>query len=372
MTTPLAKRITRHIEMTGPMPLTEYMHLCLTDPTDGYYKNRQAIGSGGDFITAPETSQMFGELIGVWCLQAWEQLGKPSPFNLVEFGPGLGTLMADLLRATRISPDFMTAVRIHMVEVSENLKRRQEQKLAGTDVPITWHDTLETVSNQPLLVVANEFLDVIPIRQYVRAGKDWRERAIALDKNGALIWTFGTGTLDPGFLPDDADDEPDGAVFEYAPAREAFIENLAARLCEDTGAALIVDYGHAKSAFGDTFQAVKNHAYTDPLLEPGLADLTSHIDFGVLARAASDAGAQVKPLMDQGDFLIKLGLLERAGQLGSDKSQAVQDRLTSEAERLALPDQMGRLFKIFAFAAAGVTLPLFDEVDTSKDRQNKS
>jgi len=360
MTTPLGRRIARQIKMAGPMPLAEYMHVCLADPVDGYYATQNPFGPKGDFTTAPEISQMFGELIGVWVLAAWQQLGKPSPLNLVELGPGRGTLMADLMCAAAISPEFIEAVQINLVETSKKLVSEQKKQLSSHKDKITWHTALEDVPDAPMILIANEFLDAIPFRQYVKAGNQWHERVVKLDENGAFTWGLGAGTLSRQFLPERAADEPEGSVFEVSPAREAFVETLAEHLVKSGGAALFIDYGHARSGFGDTFQAMKSHEYADPLSEPGLSDLSSHIDFEALARAAKRAGAIAKPLMTQGEFLLNLGLLERAGVLGTNQSKKIQNNLQSAVERLAHPQHMGGLFKAFAIAGSGNPLPPFD------------
>jgi len=360
MTTLLGKRIARQIKMAGPMPLAEYMHVCLADPADGYYATQNPFGPKGDFTTAPEISQMFGELIGVWVLAAWQQLGNPSPVNLVELGPGRGTLMADLLRAAAISPQFIDAVQINLVETSKKLVSEQKKQLSSHKDKLTWHTALEDVPDAPMILIANEFLDAIPLRQYVKVGNQWHERVVVLDEAGALTLALGAGTLAPDYLPQHASDEGEGSMFEVSPAREALIETLAERLVKSGGAALFLDYGHAQSGFGDTFQAMKSHEYADPCAEPGLCDLTGHIDFAALERAASRAGAIAKPLMTQGEFLLSLGLLERAGALGTNQSKKFQDNLQSAVERLAHPQHMGNLFKTFAIVGTGISLPPFD------------
>ena len=348
MTTPLHSRIVKHIKTSGPLPLAEYMHWCMADPKDGYYANQEAIGAKGDFITAPEISQMFGEMIGIWAVETWEALGKPSSFNLVELGPGKGTLMSDLLRIGNAVPQFLKAAQVQMIETSEKLIETQKQTLSEYE-NISWHKSLQEIPKQPTIIIANEFLDVLPIRQYVKAQNEWREHAIGADKNDNLVWALGTGVLDANSLPKNAEQEPEGAILEISTIREAFINNTAELLKENTGAALFIDYGHGKTAFGDTVQAMRAHGYTDILKEPGLADLTSHVDFDALAKIAEAAGMNVSPLQKQGEFLLGKGLLERAGQLGHQQSPEIQEQLTQQAERLALPHEMGDLFKVFEF-----------------------
>lgn len=348
MTTPLYERIVKQIKTSGPIPLAEFMHWCMADPTDGYYANQEAIGAKGDFITAPEISQMFGEMIGIWAVETWEALGKPNPFNLVELGPGKGTLMMDLLRIGNAVPSFVEAAQVHMIETSEKLIAQQRENLSQYG-QISWHKSLQDIPSQPTLLIANEFLDVLPVRQYVKTGNEWREHAIAVDENDNLVWTLGTGVLEKQSLPLEADKEPDGAVFEISTIREAFVANTAEHLKINSGIALFIDYGHTKSGFGDTAQALRAHGYTGILEAPGKADLTSHIDFEALAKIAAKSGMTVKPTMKQGEFLINLGLLERAGQLGRGQAPEIQESLTQQAERLALPEEMGDLFKVFEF-----------------------
>ncbi len=347
MSASLLDRIKRHIEMSGPLPVAEYMHWCMADSEAGYYKNHEAIGRQGDFITAPEVSQMFGELIGVWAIQQWEDLGKPENFNLVELGPGKGTLMSDLLRAVKVSPKFCTAVKICMVETSEKLIETQKQALSGYHA--TWHASFNDIPDGPIIVVANEFLDVLPIRQYVKAEDKWLERMVAIGEDGKLCWMLGTGELDKGLLPKIASNEPNGAVIEISTTREAFISNIVEHTKTQEGAALFIDYGHGETGFGDTFQAMKAHEYVDPLMMPGEADLTSHVDFEPLIKIVKAENMDVEPFLTQGEFLLGLGLLERAGQLGAGKADDVQQHLVKQAERLALPDQMGDLFKVMCF-----------------------
>ncbi|MEM9278784.1 MAG: class I SAM-dependent methyltransferase [Pseudomonadota bacterium] len=356
----LKERIARHIKMSGPLPLAEYMHWCMADRKDGYYQSRQTIGRDGDFTTAPEISQMFGELIGIWAIKTWEQLGSPESFNLVELGPGRGTLMKDLLRACQVSQSFFNAANVILVETSSLLKETQAQTLSQHE-NIRWHSSISEIPEAPTILVANEFLDVLPFRQYIKAKDKWHENCVGLDEADELSWVLGTGILDEKSLPGGHTTEPHGSVFEVSVIREAFVENVASLVAENSGAALFIDYGHAKSGFGDTFQAIRGHEYIDTLAEPGLCDLTSHVDFEALKKVALDKGLKTQTLMTQGEFLLSLGLLERAGNLGSGKDPATQERLKNEAERLALPDQMGDLFKVFAFSSMPELWPFSKE-----------
>lgn len=338
------------IRISGPIPLPSYMQLCLHDPAQGYYANRNAIGTAGDFITAPEISQMFGELIGVWCVSVWQAMGSPSSFVLAEAGPGKGTLMADLLRAATPVPGFRDAAKIRLIEASPLMIEQQKGRLGGCGYDVQWCNSLDGLPGGPIILVANEFLDCLPMRQFVKSGDIWRERCIGLDDHGKLVNVLGAAALEATRLPDLHEAEPDGAVFETAPARQAWIEQLATRINTEGGAALLIDYGHAASGFGDTFQAMRSQKYAEPLTEPGNADLTSHIDFAAVAEAAQNTGSVVSPTITQAQFLLAMGLMERAGSLGEGKDDAQQREISLAVERLASPEAMGELFKVLALA----------------------
>lgn len=363
----LARRIERLIAASGPISLTEYMHACLADPDHGYYSRREAIGPHGDFVTAPEISQMFGELLGLWCVETWRRLGAPSPFMLIEPGPGRGTLMRDALRAARLDPAFLRAARVNMVETSARMRALQREALgeAGAQgVEITWTRDLANLPAMTAIVIANEFLDALPFRQYVKRGTLWHEAGVGIGEDGKLTRQLLAATASPAILPAEADEAEDGAVFEHAPAREAVCADIATHLHDHGGAALFIDYGHARSGLGDTFQAVAGHAHADPFENPGLHDLTSHVDFERLAAAARGAGAHAAPVITQGEFLLSLGLLERAGRLGTAMDEAGREAIRADVERLAGPDAMGTLFKVFAFSGTLIDLPGFGDAAT--------
>lgn len=345
--TKLAEKLKRTISLSGPISLAEYMHICMADPQFGYYQNQTAIGSKGDFITAPEVSQMFGELIGIWCIDMWQKLGEPQSFCLAELGPGKGTLMRDLLRAAKIAPDFLKAANITLVETSALMQAAQKECLAEYQNTITWIEDINALPNLPTLVVANEFLDVLPIRQYIKSGKIWSERGITTNDKSVLSSVLLAGTLDADLLPNGANTEPDGSVFEISPAREAIVETLCNNFSDHSGAALFIDYGHAISGFGDTFQAMRSHKFTDPFEQPGLADLTSHVDFERLAKAASKLNIEPR-ITTQAEFLLSMGLIERAGSLGQNADTKTQDTIRAAVERLASEAQMGTLFKVLS------------------------
>ncbi|WP_460448937.1 class I SAM-dependent methyltransferase [Alsobacter sp. SYSU BS001988] len=357
--TPLGRRLAAEIAAAGPISVARYMAACLGDPLHGYYATRDPFGPQGDFVTAPEISQMFGELIGLWCAEAWMRLGSPPVLRLVELGPGRGTLMADALRAARALPPFRAALDVRLVETSPTLRARQEAALAGAGVPVAWASDVDEVPAGPALVIANEFLDALPIRQFVKAQDGWRERLVGLAEGDPAALRFGLAP-EPEPMLADAPGEP-GAVLEVGEAGLDIARRLAERFAATGGAALAIDYGHVRPGFGDTLQAVHGHAYADPLAEPGEADLTAHVDFAALGRVARTAGAVVHGPVTQGAFLRGLGLAERAAALKRGAAPPVAAAVDTAAARLADGgDGMGELFKVLAFGSAGMgALPGF-------------
>ena len=353
--TPLAEKIARHIRAAGPITIADYMAVCLADPDHGYYMRREPFGRAGDFVTAPEVSQIFGELIGLWSVATWEMMGSPSRFVLAELGPGRGTLMADLVRTARIKPAFLKAADIHLVEISPRLKEIQKETLLPSGLPVHWHVRLDDMPPGPTIVLANEFFDALPIHQFLWKDDQWAERMVGLTADGSLA--FGLRPVDQR-PPSVA--LPDAAIVETSPAAKAAMTTIGERLKRDGGAALVVDYGAAAPGVASTLQAVRAHTYDDPLSAPGEADITAHVDFAALARAAAAAGATVRPVMRQGEFLIRLGLVERANVLGRDKDTKTRDAIAAGIERLAAPKAMGDLFKVLAISAPGLMLPVFD------------
>jgi NADH dehydrogenase [ubiquinone] 1 alpha subcomplex assembly factor 7 len=347
--TPLARRLRELIELNGPLTVADYMAHCLTDPQHGYYTTRDPIGASGDFTTAPEISQIFGEIIGAWLIHAWRLLGAPARVSLVELGPGRGTLMADILRVAPFADDFRRAISISLVETSPILRARQAASLGGYTPG--WRDSLLDVPEGPLLVIANEFFDALPIRQFVRQDGSWRERMVGW-RSGQLAYGLGPGELPQG------PSAPEGAILEISPAREALAAQIAGRIVRHGGAALIFDYGHAGTAPGETLQAVRGHAFADPLDAPGETDLTAHVDFAALARAASAAGARVHGPIGQGEFLLSHGLAERSARLAVKADSAGRAALQAAVERLSAPTAMGTLFKVLALTRPEVSVPL--------------
>jgi len=359
----LREKLKRIIQLTGPISIAEYFHICMADPEFGYYKNKQAIGAKADFITAPEISQMFGELIGAWAHQVWSSLSSPNRVALVELGPGKGTLMCDLLRTAKAAPDFYEAADIYLVETSALMRTHQEKALSQFEKKITWLNDVSQLPNLPTIIIANEFFDVVPIRQFVKSENLWRERGVGLDEEGKIAPILLAATLEDAQLPEsakaDAKNEPEGTVFETSPAREAIAQQLANHIVANQGAALYIDYGHAKTGFGDTFQALANHKKVDPFENQGLTDLTSHVDFERIGFASTLAGANVSEIITQANFLLGLGLLERAGALGANANETEQETIRNAVERLAAPDQMGNLFKTITVFSGSTTPPPF-------------
>lgn len=352
MTTPLAEILAARIRTEGPMTLAEYMRTCLLHPRHGYYTQREALGTAGDFITAPEISQMFGELVGLALAQGWLDRGAPTPFLLVELGPGRGTLMADLLRASRIVPGFHAAMRLVLVEASPAMRARQRASLerAAPDLAPTWANTLDEAlalhPALPLFLVANEFFDALPIRQFVRTEDGWRERMVGLDDNGRLAFGL-SGGMPANLLSARLEDTRPGDVVEINRPAEGIARQMASRIAEAGGAALIVDYGDWRS-LGDTFQALEAHRPVDPLARPGMADLTAHVDFEALARAASEGGALASAMVPQGAFLEALGIRARAAALARRLVGDARAQHEAALRRLTSPEEMGSLFKVMA------------------------
>lgn len=343
---PLEQIIAEIIAAEGPMRIDRYMALCLGHPEHGYYMAREPFGAEGDFVTAPEVSQVFGELIGVWCVAAWAAMGQPRAVSLVELGPGRGTLMSDVLRTIRkAAPPMAQAIKVHLVETSERLRQIQRRTLAGD---VQWHNSLEGVPEGPMIVLANEFFDALPIRQFEKRQGRWAERVIGFDGS----------RLSLGLMPAELGPQgQDGDVIEFAPARTEVARAIGERLARSKGAALIVDYGHLVSAPGDTLQAMRKHAHVPVTESPGDCDLTSHVDFEALGRAIGAGGGRVHRALEQGVFLNAMGLQQRTQQLAAKADPAASSRLIRQAERLAGGEQMGKLFKVLAATSPELETP---------------
>lgn len=352
----LLNEIKALIKSSGPMPVWRYMELCLMHPRYGYYVSRDPLGREGDFTTAPEVSQMFGELLGLWTASVWKQMGSPQLLRLIELGPGRGTMMADALRALRVLPPLYQALSVHMVEVNPVLRERQKTTLSGVR-NIAWHDNIDDVPEGPSIILANEYFDVLPIHQMVKRESGWHERVVDIDANGKLV--FGAAAAPtPRFdvlLPPLVRAAPVGAVFEWRP--DAEMMKLAIRVRDQDGAALIIDYGHLRSDAGDTFQAIARHTFTDPLKAPGQADVTAHVDFQALARAAEDVGARVHGPVTQGEFLKRLGIDTRAAALMQKATPEVSGDIVTAQKRLIDTGRggMGSMFKVLCVSEPRLT-----------------
>ena len=371
--TPLAGQLTERIHKQGPIPVESFILQCLTDPAHGYYTTRTTIGSDGDFTTAPEISQVFGELIGVWCALVWQQMQCPEAFDLVELGPGRGTLMADVLRVFAKVPGLTKALRLHLVELSPKLAHLQDAALAGSSaIPRRWH-SLEQFARAaahhdgPAIIIANEYLDALGVAQFVaqpcntEQQVSWHRRFVGVDDTGLLQFeTEATPTIQGPDLPQLPHTAKAHDIFEHAPAIAGSVIPALTDLAERQPlASLFIDYGHTASAIGETLQAIRNHAYEHPLTSPGQADLTAHVDFAALARSATSAGLAVDGPFTQAEFLGRLGIIERTSHLMSaNPDQAAM--IEAGTLRLMAPNGMGSRFKAIALRSPSLApLPCF-------------
>ncbi|WP_119165251.1 class I SAM-dependent methyltransferase [Algihabitans albus] len=351
--TPLGRRLARRIRTQGSLSVAEYMTACLFDPAEGVYTRADPLGREGHFTTAPEISQMFGELLGLWAGACWQAQGRPARCLLIELGPGRGTLMADALRALALLPAFLEAAEVVLIEASPGLRAVQERALAGRVV--RWADSLDDLPEAPIFLLANEFFDALPIRQYLKTPEGWAERRVGLDEAERLRWGLSTPLPGhpPGLTPA-KQAAPVGALVETCTAGETITGEIGRRLRTHGGAALAVDYGYHPSTAGETFQALARHKTTDPLSEPGRADLTAHVDFEALATAS---GATAHGPVDQGRLLQALGIEARAQTLKAKATPQQAADIDIALRRLTAPDQMGRLFKALALTAEGAPAP---------------
>jgi SAM-dependent MidA family methyltransferase len=353
--TALETRIRGEISRDGPISVERYMALCLFDPAFGYYNAREPFGAQGDFTTAPEISQMFGEMLGAWWVSARQAMNLPD-MALAEIGPGRGTLMHDMLR-TIGKLDKGALPSAHLVETSHRLTQKQKDRLKSLDASVSWHAGPDTLPERPLGIVANELFDAVPTAQYVKTGPDWLERTVRIGGADQLEFGIGTKRLDERVLPSGHVAQPAGQIFEHAPERLKLLRTMARRIKRHSGFALFIDYGHAGPGFGDTLQAVKKQKYASVFYDPGEADLTTHVDFASLAAIARAEGLAVHEIMNQGDFLKGCGIGARAQRLKSGASAAAAERIDSALRRLTDNSEMGSLFKVLCISRASIDLP---------------
>jgi NADH dehydrogenase [ubiquinone] 1 alpha subcomplex assembly factor 7 len=347
---PLLPVLRDRIRREGPLRIDAYMEACLEHPHYGYSRKAESIGAGGDFITAPEISQVFGEILGLWAATTWERMGQPAPLRLIELGPGRGALMRDALRAARLLPSFLAASTVHLVEVSPALRKAQRALLSAVSVPpIAWHETLADVPPGPAIVIGNEFLDALPIRQLLLHDDGWRERTVTLGPGDQLQFGLGDAVAFNG------DEAPrPGDVAEMRPGEDDLLRQFARRA--DPVMALFIDYGPAQPVYGDTQQAVREHAYVHPLADPGRADITAHVQFAALVRKARAAGLVAHGPVTQAEFLGQLGLAERAARLMA-ASPASAPQIETAVQRLMAPAGMGGLFKVLVVRSPQLPIP---------------
>ncbi|WP_374763360.1 class I SAM-dependent methyltransferase [Yunchengibacter salinarum] len=353
---PLLNRLARRIRAEGPLTMADYMTAALMDPRHGYYQQKQVFGTAGDFITAPEISQMFGEVIGLTMAHFWDRTGRPENSLLVELGPGRGTCMADMRRALAVQPAARQALAPHMVEASARLKTLQKQAVPD----VIHHTTPDSLPDGPIFLLGNEFLDALPVHQFEKRDGQWLERRIGLADDTAHTPRLVPVLTHPGAAFALLDESrtaaaPDGTVLEVCPAARSLVATLADRLSRHGGAAVLIDYGSHRPGTGDTVQAVKDHAYADPLAAPGTADITAHVDFAALVAIAEEQGIPAR-IADQGAWLMEAGLGLRAEQLAAGADESTRRDILAALKRLTAPDQMGTLFKVLTLGPIAATL----------------
>lgn len=352
----LSQRLARAIRFDGPLPLSAVMTLALHDPNHGFYARGAAIGVEGAFITAPEISQIFGELLGLWVIQTWNDQGRQKRATVIELGPGRGSLLCDALRAWQHEPEFLAAVEIVLVEASPALESIQRARLDGSPVALRWvRQWSDVAADGPLFVLANEFLDALPIRQFVMTDRGWCERMVSVDAEGGLIFALAPHPAQIPVPPGRGVARP-GEVFETSPAALSLVEDVARSIGAQAGGALFVDYGHGGEGFGETLQAVRRHRTVEVLELPGETDLSAHVDFGAVAERARAAGARVDGPLAQGSFLENLGIHERATRLKRANPQMAAE-ISAGVRRLVDPAEMGTLFKTLAIVPQDAASP---------------
>jgi NADH dehydrogenase [ubiquinone] 1 alpha subcomplex assembly factor 7 len=365
--TSLTAKLKNRIRRDGPLSVADYMTACLHDPEYGYYRRQPAIGAGGDFVTAPEISQVFGELIGLWCAVVWQQMGSPTHLNLMELGPGRGTLMRDALRAGRVVSGFRDALSVHLVDSNETLRAIQQETLSDCGVPIHFHAEPSNalmmrsqVAEGPTIVIGNEFLDTLPVEQFEYAQTKWRDRDVAIDENDRLNYKVDmTSGLALDYLPETLVPQ-EGDVFEISVHHHVYADVLLKARAElGPLAALFIDYGHTATGFGDTLQGVAGQKYVSPFHAPGESDLSAQVDFQHFADECARAGLSVDGPLSQAEFLGRLGIIERASRLMA-ANPAKASTIEAGVARLLAPTGMGSRFLALGVRSAGLpALPGF-------------
>jgi SAM-dependent MidA family methyltransferase len=359
----LETEIRRRIAVAGPMPVRQYMTLCLSHPNFGYYSTRDPLGRLGDFITSPEISQVFGELLGLWAAEVWKQMGSPENVRLIELGPGRGTMILDALRAVQVVPAFRSALVLHLVEISPVLQERQQQALSALDVPMMWHQNFDDVPEGPAIILANEMFDVLPVNQAIRQPNGWYERVVEIGKDDRLSFGIASEVI-PLFdqlIPEGVRDAPVGSIYEWR--ADTLPLSVGRRVAQQGGAALVIDYGHVKSAPGETLQAVGGHAFVSPLLSPGQVDLTAHVDFQAVGSSAESMGARIHGPIEQAKFLRNLGVEQRTKMLMAAAPSEKVAEIEGAVKRLLGEGHtgMGKLFKAIGISHPSLgTLPGFE------------
>ena len=344
--TPLERKIRKQINASGPISVSNFMSTAMANPFHGYYQTRDPFGLTGDFITAPEISQVFGEILGLWCAVTWQKGNKPKELNLVELGPGRGTLMSDIMRSGITVPSFLDAVQIHLVETSDVLCKIQRQVLSNFKVH--WHKTLDTIPQKPTLIIANEFFDALPVDQYVNTKQGWYERRVDYDEEKNKFFFMPYKKKNSIKIPKQLQNARLGAVFENCPIGQKLADQIGRWICLHGVAAIIIDYGYTALNTLETLQAVKSHRTHNPLLEIGEADLTAHVDFSAISNSLKKGGVKVYGPINQGEFLLSLGIKARIKKLLEGANSKQTESLLEGCRRLTSSSQMGTLFKVIA------------------------